>query len=121
MLELEHVTFACDDPERLAAFWEAALDGERRGLPESLDSAIVDRPGAGPALLFREAPKGTERDLPIHLDVSTEDREVAVERLRDLGATARETKTNETENHAATWTVMEDPEGNGFCVTEHHD
>jgi predicted enzyme related to lactoylglutathione lyase len=118
MLEIESITFACDDPDELAAFWEAALDGERRDLPSAVDDAVVvDPAGAGPDLLFREAPKGTERDLPIHLDLSAEDREAVVDRLVDLGASVRETKTERHETFTATWTVLEDPEGNGFCVS----
>lgn len=119
MPDVEHITFACTDPDRLAEFWAAALDGEIRGLPASLDSEIVERPGERADLLFKEQPKGTERDLPIHLDLSTGDREATVERLCDLGGAARETKTESYETHDATWTVMEDPEGNGFCVSEY--
>lgn len=119
MADLRHITFACDDPDRLAEFWAAAVDGDLHGLPDSLDSEIVERPGDGPDLLFKAGPKGTERDLPIHLDLSTEDREATVERLRELGAAVRETKTERSEHHEATWTVLEDPEGNGFCVSEY--
>ncbi|MBV0903237.1 VOC family protein [Haloarcula salina] len=119
MPEIEFVTFACADADELAAFWAAALDGERRELPATLDPEIVDRPGDGPDLLFKEQPKGTERDLPIHLDLSTTDREATVAELRSLGASVRETKTETYETHTATWTVMEDPEGNGFCVSEY--
>lgn len=86
MAELEFITLVCSEPDELAGFWAAALDGERRELSVSLDPEIVDWPGAGPSLLFKQPPKGTERDLPIHLDLSTSDREETVERLRDLGA-----------------------------------
>ncbi len=119
MPELAFITLACSDPDELAAFWAAALAGERRELPASLDPEIVDRPGDGPNLLFKEQPRGTDRDLPIHLDLSTDEREATVERLRDLGASVRETKTEQYETHTATWTVMEDPAGNGFCVSEY--
>jgi len=117
MIELEHITFACDDPAEFAGFWEQALGGERRDM-SSFDSGIVDRDG-GPALLFKQMPKGTQRDLPIHLDFAATDRATAVERLTDLGASVRETKTESGEDYTATWTVLEDPEGNGFCVTEY--
>lgn len=119
MLDVEHITLACTDPDELAEFWLAVVDGERWGLPSSFDEAIVERPGGRADLLFREAPKGTERDLPIHLDLSTEDREGTVDRLRGLGASVRETKTETVDGRTATWTVMEDPEGNGFCVYQH--
>jgi len=119
MVEIEFITTACDEPDRLTSFWARAIDGERRELPPSLDPEIVDRPGEGPDLLFKELPKGTRRDMPIHPDLSVDDRETAVGRLRELGASVRETKTETYETYTSTWTVMEDPEGNGFCVTEY--
>jgi hypothetical protein len=118
MARLKSITFACEDPDRLAAFWARALDGERRDLPPSIGAEVVDRPDGRPYLLFKEMPRGTERDLPIHLDLAAEDRETEVERLRDLGASVRETRSETFETHTETWTVMEDPGGNGFCVTE---
>ena len=63
--------------------------------------------------------KEATRQMPIHPDLGADDREAAVERLEELGASVRETKTEETGDHTATWTVMEDPEGNGFCVFEY--
>ncbi|WP_226482371.1 VOC family protein [Natrinema amylolyticum] len=121
MTELEFITFACTNPDRVASFWEGALDGERRSLPEPLEAEIVDRPGEGPDLLFKNQPSGPKRDLPIHLDLSTADREATVDRLRELGASVRETKTETYETHTATWTVLEDPEGTGFCVSEYRE
>lgn len=79
---------------------------------------MVGTPGEGPDLLFRDLPKGTWRDMPIHLDLGTDDRETTVKRLRNLGAGVRETKSETHETHTAEWTVMEDPEGNGFCVCQ---
>jgi len=119
MISVESIAFVCNDPDRLAEFWADALDGERADLPVATDDEKVALPGDGPDLLFRDAPKGTERDLPIHLDLNADDREATIERLRDLGASVRETKTEEFEAFTATWTVLEDLEGNGFCVTEY--
>jgi len=113
MAELRHVNFACPDPDELADFWAAALDGERRDSPGPAVVGVDD----GPVLMFREAPRGTDRDLPIHLDLGAEDREAEVERLEDLGATVRETRSHGEGDHELTWTVLEDPAGNGFCVS----
>ena len=63
-------------------------------------------------------PRGTEHDLPVHLDLAVEDRAAAVERFRDLGGAVRETRSEEFADQTHTWTVMEDPEGNEFCVSE---
>ena len=117
MLNIESITFACTEPDELATFWETALEGTRHELSASIDPEIVHLDGDGPDLLFREAPKGTDRDLPIHLDFSADDRAAAIDRLTDLGATVRETKTEAHEDVTYTWTVLEDPEGNGFCVS----
>lgn len=120
MPDLHFITFTCDDHDALAEFWAAALDGERRGLPSALESAVVELTSDGANLLFKsDLEKGAQRDLPIHLDVEADDRETAVEQLQALGATVRETKSETFETHTSTWTVMEDPEGNGFCVTEY--
>ncbi|GAA3861385.1 VOC family protein [Haloarcula argentinensis] len=102
MAKIQFITIACNDAERLAEFWAAALDGERQDLPASLDPELVERPSGSPDLLFKEQPKGTERDLPIHLDLATENREETVEQLRQLGGTVRETKTEAYETHTST-------------------
>lgn len=119
MLELDHITVACDDPVELTAFWDAVLDGERVELPGAAAEEMVDPGEAGVAMLFRPMAKEQTRRMPIHPDLGTDDREAAVERLRELGASVRETKTEERGEHTATWTVVEDPEGNGFCVFEY--
>jgi predicted enzyme related to lactoylglutathione lyase len=119
MLKLDHITVACDGPGRLATFWETALDGERRDLPASADEEMVDPGESEVAMLFKPMAKESTRQMPIHPDLGTDDRERAVERLQELGGSVRETKTETTGEHTATWTVMEDPEGNGFCVFEY--
>lgn len=55
-------------------------------------------------------------ELPIHLDVNVPDREAEVERARGLGAHLVATKTHAIGELEETFTVMRDPEGNGFCV-----
>lgn len=118
MADIGNITFASEDPPELASFWAEVLDGERQDLPPSYDGELVERDD-GPNLLFMDLPKGTQRGLPIHLDLTVADREAAIERFRDLGAAVRETKSEEFGDRTHTWTVMEDPEGNGFCVSDH--
>lgn len=108
-----------DDPDRLADFWEAALDGARLDLPPSNDPVIVEPPDGQPNLLFKDLPCASRNDLAIHLDLEVEDRAAGVERLEELGATVRETKMEDFDGQTATWTVLEDPAGNGFCVSEY--
>jgi predicted enzyme related to lactoylglutathione lyase len=55
-------------------------------------------------------------ELPIHLDINVPDREVELERLLSLGAHLVETRSHSVRELSETWTVMRDPEGNGFCI-----
>jgi len=77
---------------------------------------LVSPEGNGPRLLFQRRPKSDPADIPIHLDIGVDDRESEVERLVALGATVVETKSHVIGGFTETWTVMRDPEGNGFCV-----
>ena len=112
MLRLNHVTFACAEPERVAEFWAELLDGYT---PDGEAGAWFAR-GDGPELFFREAEKSPTIELPIHLDVNVPDREAELERLLGLGAKLVETKSHQIGELSETWTVMRDPEGTGFCI-----
>jgi hypothetical protein len=128
-----NITFACAEPVRLAEFWAAATGYRPIELPPEVIEPIqreidegkldadawamlVPPDGAGPRLLFQRRPKSAPQDIPIHLDLNAEDREREVERLVQLGATVVETKSHTIGGFTETWTVMRDPEGNGFCV-----
>ena len=132
MASIGNITFACANPLPLAEFWAAAtgyvpfepspeLQGQAERLvaegkldPSGWALLVPPEGESGPRLLFQRRPKSSPRDVPIHLDLFTDDREAEVERLRRLGATVVETRTSDT--FGETWTVMRDPEGNGFCV-----
>jgi predicted enzyme related to lactoylglutathione lyase len=112
VLRLNHITFACEEPQRVAEFWIELLDGytaERSG------GAYFGR-GDGPELFFNKRQKSPTIELPIHLDVNVPDFEAERERLLGLGAKLVETKSHRIGELSETWTVMRDPEGNGFCI-----
>ena len=134
MPKIGNVTFACEDPAALAAFWAAALDYEIQEVPpefveawlaEGRDpngaSAIVDPKCEGVRLFFQKRPKRPDVDgtsIPIHLDILAEGREELVAKLVALGGTVVEVKTEGVGQFIETYTVMRDPEGNGFCVEQ---
>lgn len=136
------VTFDCANPERLAKFWSDALGYVLQPPPEGFNSwdefaeanqipkekrgdiaAIIDPAGSGPRVLFLRVPEGKTVKNRVHLDVNvstsgsdpeagkTEVRSVA-ERLTELGAT----RLNEVDGRNDFWIVMQDPEGNEFCI-----
>jgi predicted enzyme related to lactoylglutathione lyase len=112
MLRLNHITFACEDPQRVAEFWTQLLDGYSA---EPSGETCFAR-GEGPDLFFNRMEKSPTIELPIHLDVNVPDREAELQRLLELGARLVETKSHRVGELEETWTVMRDPEGNGFCV-----
>ena len=137
------VTFDCADPDRLARFWATAL-GYRvqdppqgfaswqawlaaQGIPEedwNSASAVVDPDGIGPRIYFQRVPEGKVVKNRVHLDVNvggghgTPDEErrgrvnAEVQRLIGEGAT----RQREVEERGEYWVVMQDPEGNEFCL-----
>jgi catechol 2,3-dioxygenase-like lactoylglutathione lyase family enzyme len=138
------ITFDCDDPGALCQFWaevlgyqlqppppgfpswEAFLDSV--GVPEGQRndrSAAVPREGVGPRLFFQRVPEGKSAKNRVHLDVRAapglegEQRmaalEAAAERLVAIGAT-RVQRFEPGVEMSAGHLVMQDPEGNEFCL-----
>jgi hypothetical protein len=114
VLKLDNVTFDCDDPARISAFWAAALGYQREVIDGSI--AIVTAPdGTPPKLLFIKVPEPRTVKNRVHVDLRSDDREAEIERLIGLGATRGATHAE----YGVTWTVLQDPEGNELCVGQH--
>jgi predicted enzyme related to lactoylglutathione lyase len=112
MLQLEAITFACEEPKLMAEFWAEFLDGYDAGGDDDRAQAT----GEGTPLAFNRMEKSPTIELPIHLDINVPDREAELQRLLGLGARLVETKSHSIGDLSETWTVMRDPEGNGFCI-----
>lgn len=102
------------DPRRLADFWAAALWLSERRDNEN-ETILADADWTYPRLTFQKVDESSMRSPQLHLDLTADDRLVEVERLRDLGACEERSVTVEG---SWTWTVMADPDGNEFCVTD---
>jgi predicted enzyme related to lactoylglutathione lyase len=109
------VTIDCADPQALGAFWSAALD-----LPVANDIGdyiYLARPeGGGIVVSLQKVAEPRAGKNRVHLDL-TGSRATEVPRLVALGATILE----EHVVPGTAWTVLEDPEGNVFCVGEDED
>jgi hypothetical protein len=136
------VVIDCADPSRLSAFWALALGYQEQAPPEGYATwedalrawevpedqwnsrgAVVDPDGIGPRLFFQQVPEGKVVKNRVHLDINAatgiadgdERRRVItaeVARLTDAGAST----VREMEERGEYWVVMQDPEGNEFCV-----
>ena len=112
------IVIDCADHEAVVPFWAAALGWERRDVDEQYVALIpkqVEQPSEGPQplpLLFQKVPEPKISKNRVHMDFRSEDRALEVTRLVSLGAREGPTRRLGT----LTWTVVEDPEGNEFCV-----
>ena len=136
------VVIDCGDPARLAEFWAAALGYVVQPPPDGFDSweafltsigvpeerwndrsAVVDPDEAGPRLFFQMVPEPKTVKNRVHVDLNAAGRGAApdvraarvdakVAELMALGATVQ----RRVEENGERWVVMQDPEGNEFCV-----
>jgi hypothetical protein len=106
---IKSVSFDCADPLMLATFWAAAL-GTDVDEDATSDLAFVEAAGwGGPGMWFARVPEPKTAKNRMHLDLrAPETMAKEVRRLTALGAVIVEPH----EGH----TVMNDPEGNVFCV-----
>lgn len=135
------VTFDSADPMRLGGFWAEVLGYIQQPPPEGFASweeflrgagyseseldaayAIVDPENVGPRIYLQRVPEPKPAKNRVHLDVNVGaglegaerrakvDREV--ERVRTLGATIQRA----LDEHGEYCVVMQDPEGNEFCL-----
>jgi len=114
VVKLGNIAFDCDDVLKVANFWSALL-GRPIDRPSSERFASIggtDGGRAEPAWYFTRVPEPKRAKNRVHLDVTTPEPS-AVDDMVALGATivgAHEMRGGHR------WTVMEDPEGNEFCV-----
>jgi len=138
------ITFDCADPGALCRFWSEVLGYQLEPPPPGFDSwdafldsvgvpedqrnsrsAAVPVDGDGPRLFFQQVPEGKTAKNRVHLDVRAapglekDERMAALEseaeRLVALGATRVRRFEPGTELSAG-FIVMNDPEGNEFCL-----
>lgn len=116
-LNLGGITIDSSDPRKLAEFWTQAL-----GLAVTFDAdgwfLQLTSPAdpQQPYLGLQKVPERRAGKNRVHLDFATDDREGELKRLESLGATIGDTH----EMPGLTWTVLQDPEGNEFCVGGAH-
>jgi Glyoxalase-like domain len=108
-----NVAFDCGDVLKMATFWSAVLG---RPIDESSSDEFATIGGADehrvePAWYFNRVPEAKRAKNRVHLDLVDPD-PATVDRLLALGATT--VANHRVGSHR--WIVMQDPEGNEFCV-----
>ncbi|WP_250000321.1 VOC family protein [Actinoplanes sp. M2I2] len=100
----------CADPERMAAFWSEALN--YRIFARDDTGVAIRGATTSPDILFIRVPEAKQAKNRLHFDICPTDRTPAEELDRLLALGARRS----TITAGGSWTVLEDPEGNEFCL-----
>lgn len=138
--KIGNITFDCANPRVLSHFWADVLGYPRSDYPPELAEAVLsaggtqddldargiaeDPTGGGQRLFFQRVPEGKTVKNRVHLDISStpgrrptpEELDAERDRIVALGAT-------QVRFHEGAWGpfperhyVMQDPEGNEFCI-----
>lgn len=140
------VTIDCAEPARLVRFWAAALHYEVQCPPDGFDSwsafwrsiglpedevedggdSIVDPDSMGPRLWFQKVPEAKVAKNRVHLDLDVSGgRSVPLDLRRErvvtgsqrlVGEGATQRRVLEVDGMDYFGIVMQDPEGNEFCL-----
>jgi catechol 2,3-dioxygenase-like lactoylglutathione lyase family enzyme len=111
-LSLHNVTLDCDDPERVASFWSAALGRPIDDGASEFFVSIGREDSSRTGWFFIKVPERKTVKNRAHFDLHADDRDAEVERLLGLGAT----KVGDHDEWGTVWTTLRDVEGNEFCV-----
>jgi predicted enzyme related to lactoylglutathione lyase len=123
-----HWTLGCDaaDPQKLASFWSLALGYVKEpGFDERDNASIIDPDGRGPAIGFLQVPEGKAAKNRMHIDIRVagdgdwdmDERERLIRaKVPELEAAGARIVREEFYEQSLGHVVMQDPEGNEFCV-----
>ena len=138
-----HIVFDCADPDRLARFWMVALPGydfphgppdgfatweewaDANQIPEDQRNSgrtLVDKEGHRPDIFFLRVPEPKTTKNRVHLDVKAggpgpdAERRARIEAVAEALVAAGGSIHRRIDNEEGFWLVLQDPEGNEFCV-----
>ena len=117
-MRIGSVVIRCYEFDKMLAFWQQALHYVPREPATSGWVVLRDPQGKGPNLsLNRVSEKRSGKRSRLHLDLYTNNREAEVERLTSVGATRYPWRYKP----GSDFVVLQDPDGNLFCVVEKAD
>jgi predicted enzyme related to lactoylglutathione lyase len=110
------VTIDCVDPQRVARFWSALL-GREPGPSQAGWVYLGHRGDPQPRLVFQPVPEPKAGKVRIHLDVTVDDVDEAIELVTSLGGRTTDERHDYDEGVVV---VMADPEGHEFCLVQYY-
>jgi len=114
IIKIGSIVISCYEFDRMLAFWKEALHYVPRDAPSDGWVVLRDPSGRGPNISLNRVEKTRQARSRLHLDLYAHDQAREVERLVKLGATRYPWRYPT----GADYVVLEDPDGNLFCVVQ---
>lgn len=115
LIKIGSIVIRCYEFDKMFAFWQEALHYVPREPAEDGWAVLRDPEGQGPNVSLDRVPeRRSGKRSRLHLDLYTSDQEGEVERLTRIGATRYPWRYRPN----ADFVVLEDPDGNLFCVVQ---
>lgn len=113
------ITVDAADATMLAHWWARRFDTEAVDHSGGTGQFLAVTIPAAPTLGFQKVPDPTPGKNRLHLDLTVPDRAAGVAALvADGAAVVAEHNLADLGGADFTWTVLTDPEGNQFCVSD---
>jgi catechol 2,3-dioxygenase-like lactoylglutathione lyase family enzyme len=114
-MKIGSIVIRCFEFDKMIAFWQEALHYVPREPAKDGWVVLRDPQGRGPNVsLQRISEKWSGKRSRLHLDLYTHNQEAEAERLVALGATRYPWRYRP----GSDFVVLEDPDGNLFCVVQ---
>ena len=117
MIRIGSIVMHCHEFDRTVAFWQEALGYVPREPASGGWVVLRDPQGRGPNLSFQARDRRRSRRNWLHLDLYASDQHAEVERLLALGATRYPWRYRP----GSDFVVLQDPDGNLFCIVQKLD
>jgi len=114
-MKIGSIVIRCYEFDKMVAFWKEALHYQWKEPPKGGWVILRDPEGKGPNISLDQTPQlHTGKRSKLHLDLYAQDQAAEVERLVGLGATRYPWRYRPGDD----FVVLEDPDGNLFCVVQ---
>ena len=113
-MRIGSIVIACVEFDRMLAFWQEALHYVPREPAKGGWVVLRDPNGRAPNVSLNQVSTRPLAKSRLHLDLYTRDQEAEVERLVELGAMRYPWRYPP----GADYVVLQDPDGNLFCVVQ---
>jgi hypothetical protein len=113
-MKIGSIVIDCNEFDKMFAFWQEALHYVPKEPAKGGWVILRDPKGGSPNISLNQVSKKRRGRNRLHLDLYTDNQEEEVKRLLKIGATRHRQKYDPEDD----FVVLEDPDGNLFCVID---